>query len=99
MSKVKIKDANLICRAIDGAVVATGYPVTGQVLESIGVDRATIRAMKRKGLVKSVGLSLKSKSSSTGNVQHIIGYYTDNAYPAALAAHLEVKEEAAAKTE
>lgn len=78
----------MICNAINGAVEATGYPVTNAVLSAIGVDRKEIRRLERKGFVKSVDLALKNgKVSRSGNVQVVKGYYTDKVYPRVLVAH------------
>lgn len=87
---MKYKDTELICKAIDSAVEATGYPVTGQVLATIGVDRAMIRAMERKGLVKSIDVTFershgrRSMHTAPAGVQVLKGYYTENVVPKAL---------------
>jgi hypothetical protein len=74
----------LILKAIDTAVQATGYPVTGQVLKFVDVDRTEARRLERKGLLKSVPLAIGG--------QYVIGYYVvGGIYPEKLS-HAEVQK-------
>ena len=72
--KKNINDAVEIAQTVDQVVVHSGYPVTAQVLKSIGADREKLRRMERLGFLKSMDLSCKG--------QIIKGYYTEKVWPA-----------------
>ena len=79
MKKTNAMTDQGILQAINGAVKQTGYPIVGAVFKTIGVDRTKIRQLERKGLLKSVGLSVKG--------QYVKGYFTQDVYPSVLAEH------------
>jgi len=66
-------DIAFITDTIDQLVVNSGYPVTAQVMKSIGIAREQLRYMERKGFLKSMDLSYRG--------QLIKGYYTEKAWP------------------
>lgn len=73
MRRLNEPGTELIVNTIDRVVHGTGYPVTAQVLKMINVEREQLRTMERKGLLKSMDLSLRG--------QIVKGYYTDTVWP------------------
>jgi hypothetical protein len=60
-------------KAVGALVAATGYPAMPKALVSAGIDRSMLRAMERKGLLKSIKVGIKG--------QCICGYYTEDSQP------------------
>ena len=74
-AKQKLTKREMVTTAqtIERLVRGTGYPVTAQVLKAIDVSREDLRAMERKGLVKSLELHCKGQMTKA--------YYTENVWP------------------
>lgn len=73
MKKVERPSEAFAIGALEALVKATGYPGVRPAMSSIGVDRTMLRELERKGLIKTVKMSIKG--------QYVLGYYTEAAQP------------------